>query len=87
MTSNVSLNNLSALNPCPTENCWFTGSGHQQAAWRNWNGAAWAPGYSANGAMVFWGGGHGGGEDVSLYLFDFTTATWSRIGQIGRAHV
>jgi hypothetical protein len=79
-TANVSLNSLVALNPCPTNNCWFSQSSKQQAPWRNWNGAAWAPGFSPHGALVFWGGGHGGGEDVGLSVFDFTTGLWSRVG-------
>jgi len=76
----INLNSLAALNPCPADNCWYSQSSKQQAAWRNWNGAAYASGYSEHGAMVFWGGGHGGGEDISLYCFDFTTRNWSRIG-------
>ena len=79
-TANVNLNSLSPLNPCPDNLCWYSQSSKQQAAWRNWTGAAWAPGFSPHGALVFWGGGHGGGEDVSLYAFDFTTGHWSRIG-------
>ncbi len=79
-TANVSLNNLSSLNPCPTNNCWFSQASKLSASWRNWNGAAWAPGFSPYGALAFWGGGHGGGEDVGLYVFDFTTGLWSRVG-------
>lgn len=62
------------------DNCWYSGASRQRAPWRNWAGAAWAPSFSAYGAMVFWGGGHGGGDDVSLYVFDFTTGLWSRVG-------
>lgn len=79
-TANISLNDLSAINPCPANNCWFSGASKQQAPWRNWNGASWAPGYSAYGALAFWGGGHGGGDDVGLYVFDFTSGLWSRVG-------
>ena len=79
-TANVNLNSLTPLNPCPTNNCWYTGSSNLQASWRNWTGAAWAPGFSPYGALVFWGGGHGGGSDVGLYVFDFTTGLWSRVG-------
>lgn len=81
-TSNVNLNALSPLNPCPTNNCWFSEASKQQAPWRNWSGAAWAPGFSAHGALVFWGGGHGGGQDVGLTVFDFTTGRWSRVGPV-----
>ena len=79
-TANVSLNSLSPLNPCPANNCWYSQASKLQAPWRNWSGAAWAPGFSAYGALVFWGGGHGGGEDVGLYVFDFTSGQWSRVG-------
>jgi hypothetical protein len=79
-TANVSLNHLSALNPCPSNNCWYSGSSKQAAPWRNWNGAAWAPEYSPYGALIFNGGGHGGGEDIGLTVFDFTTGLWSRVG-------
>ncbi|UQA55967.1 hypothetical protein [Polyangium aurulentum] len=76
---NVNLNNLSDVSPCPEKGCWYFAGG-QQAPWRNWNGAAFASGFSTYGAMVFWGGGHGGGDDVSLYVFDFTSNKWSRVG-------
>jgi hypothetical protein len=79
-TANVSLNDLTAFNSCPTNNCWYSGASKLSAGWRNWTGAAWAPGFSPYGALAFWGGGHGGGEDVSLYVFDFTTGLWSRVG-------
>ena len=79
-TANINLNDLSAFNPCPPNDCWYSQSSRLQAPWRNWTGAAWAPGYSAYGALVFWGGGHGGGEDAGLYVFDFTTGQWSRVG-------
>lgn len=76
----MNLNDLSPLNACPGNRCWYSQSEGQMAAWRNWTGAAWAWGYSPNGALVFWGGGHGGGEDVGLYVFDFSTGLWSRVG-------
>lgn len=79
-SANISFNDLSAINPCPANNCWYSGSSKQAAGWRNWTGAAFASGYSPHGAMIFWGGGHGGGNDSSLYLFDFTTGKWSRLG-------
>jgi hypothetical protein len=77
---NINLNSLSSVNPCGVTNCWYSGSMRQQSAWRNWCGAAFAREYSQNGAFVYWGGGHGGGDDHSLYLFDFSTRLWSRVG-------
>jgi hypothetical protein len=78
--ANISLNSLSSVNPCAVNTCWYSGSMRQQAAWRNWCGAAFAREYSQNGAFIYWGGGHGGGDDHSLYLFDFSTRQWSRVG-------
>ncbi|HSV51242.1 MAG TPA: hypothetical protein VLJ57_03945 [Burkholderiaceae bacterium] len=78
--ANISLNNLSPLNPCAATSCWYSGSGKQAAPWRNWCGGAFAREYSSHGAVIYWGGGHGGGDDHSLYLFDFSTRLWSRIG-------
>lgn len=76
----VNLNTLSEVNPCPANNCWYSQSNKQEAAWRNWTGGVYARDFSTYGAMVFWGGGHGGGEDHSLYVFDFTSGLWSRVG-------
>lgn len=78
--ANVHLNNLSSVNPCAATSCWYSGSGKQEAPWRNWCGASFAREYSTHGAMIYWGGGHGGGDDHSLYLFDFSTRQWSRVG-------
>lgn len=40
----------------------------------------WAPGFSRDGALIFYGGGHGGSLDVALFIFDFSTGLWSRVG-------
>jgi hypothetical protein len=77
--ANINLNNLSDINPCPSTNCWFRGYG-LMAPWRNWSGAVFAPQYSENGAIIFNGGGHGGGRDWGLYVFDFSTRLWARTG-------
>lgn len=76
----VNLNTLFEVDPCPAGTCWYSQAGKLSAPWRNWSGAAWCPQYSRYGAMVFWGGGHGGGEDHGVYVFDFTTGLWSRVG-------
>lgn len=78
--ANIGLNDLSSLNPCKAGSCWYGGSSRQEAPWRNWCGAAFAREYSTHGAMIFWGGGHGGGDDHGLYVFDFTSRLWSRVG-------
>lgn len=77
----VHLNSLSSLNPCPTATCWYSESHKQNGPWANWNGAVFAPEYSQYGAMVFWGGGHGGYSGTEYYIFDLSTRQWSRIGE------
>ena len=79
-TANVSLNDLSSVNPCPTNDCWYSQASKQSAPWRNWAGAVFASGFSKYGAMLYWGGGHGGSDDVSMYAADYTTRKWIRIG-------
>lgn len=79
-TATINLNTLDSVNPCPANNCWYSQSSKNAAPWRNWTGAALAEGFSTHGAMLYWGGGHGGGEDVGLYCFDMTSGLWSRIG-------
>jgi hypothetical protein len=78
--ANINLNNLTSLDPCAATSCWYSGYSKQEASWRNWSGAAFAREYSTHGALIYWGGGHGGGSDHSLYLFDFSTRLWSRVG-------
>lgn len=80
MRANINLNNLSDIDPCPQRRCWYTGSSGINAPWLNWTGAANCEDYSEFGAMAFWGGGHGGGEDTSCKVFDTTTRKWIRIG-------
>lgn len=76
-TANISRNNYTAININPAT--WAT-SYPNTSPWRNWCGAAFASGFSANGAMIYWGGGHNGGSGTDAYVFDFTTAEWSRVG-------
>ena len=78
--NNINLNTLDSVNACPANTCWYSKSSKNAAPWRNWTGAVYASGYSQFGAVCFYGGGHGGGDDSSLYVFDMTVQMWSRVG-------
>lgn len=47
---------------------------------RAWNGAVWADGYSEDGALVHFGGGHGANIGCFSYLFDVTSRRWKQVG-------
>ena len=76
----IHANALSSVNVCPPNNCWFSESLKQNGPWTNWTGAVFAPDYSKYGAMVFWGGGHGGYSGTEYTIFDLETRLWSVIG-------
>lgn len=76
----VHLNDLAALNACPGDACWYSENSKQNGPWAQWTGAVFAPDYSTYGAMVYWGGGHGGYDGTEFYIFDLTTQKWSRLG-------
>lgn len=75
-TANISRNNYSAV--CHPAS-WFT-TFPNVSPWRNWSVGVHAPGYSAAGAMVYWGGGHNGGAQSDAVVFDLMTAKWSLVG-------
>ena len=75
----VHTNDLTSVNACPGNNCWYTESTGQNGPWTNWCGAVFAADFSELGAMIYWGGGHGGYDGTEFYIFDLTTQTWSRL--------
>lgn len=91
MRVNISKNNANdvdydfELNGGPTGpfTRWWNGYGTSRAfssmAYA-WSGMVWAPNYSAKGAIVVHGGGHGGFQGQFVYIFDLSTRQWSRIG-------
>lgn len=44
-----------------------------------WNGAAYAPGFGASGAMIVFGGGHDDYFGSDVHAFDLRSREWSRI--------
>jgi hypothetical protein len=75
----IHTNDLVSVNACPSNACWYTESSGQNGPWANWCGSVLASDYSEFGAMVFWGGGHGGYDGTEFYIFDLTTQKWSRL--------
>lgn len=64
---------------------WWNGYG-QYRSWPSmvsaWSGGILCPEYGTHGAVVDFGGGHGGNQGVFAHLFDFaaTERRWSQIG-------
>lgn len=74
--ANISLNNYSES--CLPES-WFTRFPNV-SPWKNWSCPVYATNFSAFGAMVYWGGGHNGGNQSDAHVFDFATGKWTRVG-------
>jgi len=65
---------MSAVNPCPSNNCNYSGS--QKNVVNAWNSAAFD---TLRNRLIVWGGGHvdyGGNE---IYAFNIDTLSWSRL--------
>lgn len=75
----IHLNDLTSVNPCPGNTCWYSEASGQNGPWATWNGAVFSPDYSQYGAMIYWGGGHGGYDGTEFYIFDLTTQQWLRL--------
>lgn len=76
-STNINLNDIASIAEPPG---WWSQAEGMDAPWRNWAGGVYIPDYGTHGAMVFWGGGHSGGEDCGLKVFDLGQRRWSRIG-------
>lgn len=75
----ISLNSISAVNPCPANGCSYSAVEGQSAVLEDWNGGAFAPAYSQYGGLVVHGGGHNGYFGNEVYVFNCTTRLWERI--------
>ncbi len=67
---------MSAKDPCPTNDCAYSGTTHQPSVMDAWAGGAYD---TSRDRLMVWGGGHGdyGGNEV--YAFDVNAGTWSRL--------
>lgn len=75
----LSENTMSDFDPCPTQDCAYSGAEGQSGAVDDWVGAAFATEHGALGSLVVWGGGHGGYWGSEVYVFDVDTRLWSRV--------
>jgi len=76
---NVSQNVLADVDPCPRNNCEYSGVIGQQAVLEAWCGAAFADSYGRFGAWVTTGGGHGDYYGNEVYAFALDTRRWVRL--------
>ena len=68
--------NLSAVNPCPGNNCSYTAAVGINAVMDAWSGGTFD---STRNRLVVWGGGHNDYAGNELYAFNMNTLTWSRL--------
>lgn len=65
---------LEALNPCPANDCAY--SGNQKNVMAAWSSAAYD---TLRERLVVWGGGHSDYGGNEIYAFDINTLSWSRL--------
>ena len=68
--ASISLFNPSSANPCPSNNCVYSGNSGFAAVWTAWNGGAYAPTIGKLGAMLFFGGGHFAYDGNEVVAYD-----------------
>lgn len=74
----VAISGNTAADVTPTHEGW-TSDAWLESLFESFGGPAFAPGYSAEGAVVFSGGGHDHPDNVGAAVFDFATGLWSRL--------
>lgn len=68
-----------ALNPrAPNRAAWSANEG-QSGVLEDWTGGAFASGLGTHGALLTFGGGHGGYYGSEVYAFDLGTQRWRRV--------
>ena len=70
------------LSGVPLEKRWWNGYSRSSSfgGMLGYSGSVWAPGYSANGAIIVKGGGHGANIGQLCYTFNFSTLKWEQVG-------
>jgi hypothetical protein len=72
----VPKSNLTAVNPCPANNCSYSSTSGINAVMDAWSGGTFD---STRNRLIVWGGGHNDYAGNEVYAFDMTTLTWSRL--------
>jgi hypothetical protein len=68
--------NLSAVNPCPANNCSYSSVTGVSAVMDAWSGGTFD---STRNRLIIWGGGHNDYAGNEVYAFDLATLSWSRL--------
>jgi hypothetical protein len=68
--------NLSAVNPCPANNCSYSSVTGVSAVIDAWSGGTFD---STRNRLIIWGGGHNDYAGNEVYAFDLATLSWSRL--------
>ena len=76
--SNISLNVMADVDPCPRRNCIWSGGG-QRTVVTAWSGAAFATHFGELGAWIITGGGHGDYFGNEVYAFALDSRRWVRV--------
>jgi len=76
--ANVSLNAMSDVNPCPANNCSYSGVTKQGSEYND-TGVVYAPKLGAMGSIICTGGGHNDYYGNEVYRYDIATRLFSRI--------
>lgn len=69
---------LSAVDPCPANDCSYSGVEGQAAVMTNWSGGAYD---TTRDRLMVWGGGHGGYAGNEVYAFDVNSLHWQRLSE------
>ncbi len=75
----VPSSHLSSVDPCPAQNCSYSGTEGQSAVIDVWDGAALATKYGTEGGYIVWGGGHKAYNGNEVYVFDIASLQWRRL--------
>jgi len=67
---------MSAVDPCPANNCAYTGTNGQQSVMGAWGGGAFD---SKRDRLICWGGGHGNYGGNEVYAFSLDSLNWRRL--------
>jgi hypothetical protein len=75
----ISRNFVADLNPCPLNNCGYSGQSGQKSVMLVWSGGAFAHDFSELGGLVVHGGGHMAYYGNEVYVFNLDTLMWERM--------
>ena len=67
---------MSNVNPCPANNCSYTGVQGQAAAISSWSGGVYD---TRRDRLLVWGGGHHDYAGNEIYAFDVNALQWTRV--------